>query len=256
MFILFLLLGAFGGFASGLLGIGGAVLMIPLMLNVPPLLGFPELTMQSISGLSIIQVFFSSISGMIRYSKNRLVHRRALIFIGSSMAAGTLAGVVFSKIFPDRVLLIAFGILAAAATAMMLLKPPAQAGGEGTESPINTPIAILCGTSIGILSGMVGAGGGFILIPLMIYVLRIQTRTAIGTSLGIVFIGSISGVVGKTIAGQVDWILAAALVLGAIPLAQIGAAVSKRLPAKALHILLIAVILLTSLQTWWRILGL
>lgn len=255
MLILFLLLGAFGGFLSGLLGVGGAVIMIPLMLNAPPLFGFGELSMQSISGLSIVQVFFSSVSGLLRQRKNKLVHRGALVSVGVSMIAGSLAGVAISGVAPGRILLLVFGFLALAAFAMMLLKPPAGSEGIGIDTPFSLPLALAIGAAVGVLSGMVGAGGGFILIPLMIYLLRIPTKVTIGTSLGIVFLGSVTAAAGKIVAGQVDWPLALALVAGAVPAAQAGAAASAKLPAAPLRWLLVAVIGLTCLQTWWRIIA-
>lgn len=255
MLILFLLLGAFGGFLSGLLGVGGAVVMIPLMLNVPPLFGFGELSMQCISGLSIVQVFFASISGLLRQRKNKLVHRKALVSIGSSMVAGSLAGVAISGIVSGRILLVAFGCLALVAFAMMLFKPPVHSEGVGTEAPVSLPLSLAIGLSVGVLSGMVGAGGGFILIPLMIYLLRLPTKVTIGTSLGIVFLGSVTAAAGKIVAGQVDWPLALALVAGAVPAAQAGAAASAKLPAAPLRWLLVAVIGLTCVQTWWRIIA-
>lgn len=255
MFILFLLLGAFGGFLSGLLGVGGAVIMIPLMLNVPPLFGFGELSMQSISGLSIVQVFFASISGLLRQRKNKAVHNAALVSIGSSMVAGSMAGVAISGIVGGRVLLVVFGCLALVALVMMLFKPPAHGESCGDDAPLSLPTAIAIGLSVGALSGMVGAGGGFILIPLMIYLLCLPTKVTIGTSLGIVFLGSITATVGKIAAGQVDWLLALALVAGAMPAAQAGAAASAKLPAALLRRLLIVVIALTCAQTWWRIIA-
>lgn len=254
MFPLFLTLGAFGGFLSGLLGVGGAVIMIPLMLLTPPLFGFPALSMQEISGLSIVQVFFASISGLIRHHRNRSVNRTALLSVGLTMAAGTLIGVALSGIVPGEALLAAFGILALAAFVMMLVPLPAEKepSTEGCK-PVKIPLACTIGCTVGVLSGLVGAGGGFILIPLLIYLLGLPMHGAIGTSLGIVFIGSICGTIGKSVAGQVQWLPALALALSAVPASQLGAAVSRHVPAVVLRALLTAVILTSCIQTWWRI---
>jgi Predicted permeases len=255
MNILLLALGAFGGFLSGLLGIGGAVVMIPLLLSVPPLFGLGELSMHAVSGLSIAQVFFSSIAGLVMHGKSRSVDKRALLLIGIAMAASSLTGAYLSALAPSRLLLIVFGLVALAAAGLMALKPPADSA-NGETVPKVAPLPSVCiGLLVGLLSGLVGAGGGFILIPLMIYALRLPTRTAIGTSLGIVFLGSISGLVGKAAAGQIEWGLAAFFVLGAVPLALVGARLSSKLSPLALRILLGIVVLLSCAQIWWRILS-
>ncbi|MBI4978470.1 MAG: sulfite exporter TauE/SafE family protein [Spirochaetes bacterium] len=254
LFITLLILGSFGGFLSGMLGIGGAIVMIPLMLTIPPLLGLPTLDMKTVAGLSMIQVIFASISGVLRHRRHNFVDNRLLILLGSTMATGTFIGAFVSKYINNAMLMIIFGILALTAGIMMFLKPPGETTDQPAEAHINLPLTLIIGLIIGSVSGMVGAGGGFILIPIMIYVLRIPTRITIGTSLGVVMIGAIAGGIGKIATGQVMWLPALALILGAVPFAQLGATVSKKLPTRVLHILLIVIITATCIQIWWKIL--
>lgn len=257
MFNILLVLGVVGGFLSGLLGLGGAIIMIPLMLFVPKALGIGVLSMKAVAGLSMVQVVFASISGVLRHRKNKFVDMNLLLTLGITVAIGSGLGSVFSKYMSDRTLLIAFGVIAVTAALMMFIPPKDELTPAGGPDSIgfNRPLASGLGLVIGSLAGMVGAGGGFILIPVMLYVLRVPIRVTIGTSLGIVLIGAVVGAVGKMATGQVDWLLALALILSSVPSAQLGSMVSKKTPALVLRYSLMSVIILTSVQIWYKIIA-
>ena len=101
---------------------------------------------------------------------------------------------------------------------------------------------------------MAGAGGGFLLVPIMIYVLKVPIRLAIGTSLAIVAMSGFAGSIGKMITGQVDWYLALALVCGALPGAQLGSTVSARIRTDFLALVLGVVMAFVAIHAWWKIL--
>jgi uncharacterized membrane protein YfcA len=257
MFYVMLVLGLFGGFLSGLLGLGGAIVMIPLMLMVPKILGIGVLSMKAVAGLSMIQVVFASLSGVVRHRKNKFVSMRLLVCLGVSVALGSSFGSVISKYMSNQALLVVFGSIAVVAAVMMLIPQ------KDNESEIADPdaigfnkiLAVIIGLVIGTMAGMVGAGGGFVLIPVMLYVLKIPLRITIGTSLGIVLIGAVMGAVGKIYTGQVDWLLAVALIISSIPSAQLGSMVSRKTSAKVLRYSLLAVIVFTCIQIWHKILA-
>jgi hypothetical protein len=257
MFTVLLVLGTFGGFLSGLLGLGGAIIMIPLMLTVPKMLGVGALSMKAVAGLSMIQVVFASLSGVFRHRKNRFVSMKLLLTLGVAVAVGSGFGSTISKYMSNQSLMIAFGVIAVIAAVMMFI-PPKEENDNITDPDsieFNKPLATILGFVIGSLAGMVGAGGGFVLVPVMIYVLKIPLRVTIGTSLGIVFIGAIMGAIGKMATGQVDWMLALALILSSIPSAQIGSMVSKKTPALVLRYSLMLVIVFTSAEIWYKIIA-
>ncbi len=257
MFMVLLVLGLFGGFLSGLLGLGGAIIMIPLMLTVPKLLGAGALSMKAVAGLSMIQVVFASLSGVVRHRKNKFVSMKLLLTLGVAVAIGSGFGSTISKYMSNKSLMIAFGVIAVVAAIMMFI-PPKEDDSNITDPDqieFNKPLAAVLGFVIGSLAGMVGAGGGFILVPVMIYILKIPIRVTIGTSLGIVFIGAIMGAIGKMATGQVDWLLALALIISSIPSAQIGSMVSKRTPALVLRYSLMLVIIFTSVEIWYKIIA-
>src|ERR1700690_982991 len=92
-FFLFLaLVGVSVGFLSGLLGIGGGIVMFPLLHYVPPLLGFSGIDVKSITGLTMIQGFFSALTAMFYYNKNALVNKSLVLTLGFSLFLSSLIG--------------------------------------------------------------------------------------------------------------------------------------------------------------------
>lgn len=249
------LLGLGGGFLSGLLGLGGAIIMIPLLLYVPPLMGIGHLGMKQVAAISMVQVLAASLSGVIVHNKNKFVSKSLLLYVGVFGAAGNLAGAVYSKHVRSEFLLAVFATLALAAAIVMFV--PKREQGEGLppdEIRYNKPLAAAISLVIGGFAGMVGAGGAFMYIPIMIYLLNIPTRIAIGSMLGIVVMSAVTGTIGKISTGQVIWPYAIALVAGAIPGAQVGGRVSKRVNTKKLRWAIAGIVVITALKMWSQVL--
>jgi uncharacterized membrane protein YfcA len=250
LFFLFVA-GSTVGFLSGLLGIGGGIVMFPVLLYLPPLLGFDPIGVKHITGLTMIQGFFSSLSAMLFYHKHRLVNRQLVLSLGSSLFFSSLAGSLLSKFLPDRTLLFIFGLLALTAAAMMLI-PRSYAKDEQTAEQVrfHKPLAIIIGISLGSLLGMVGQGGAFIIIPLLLYVLKIPLRVALGSTLAIGLFSSSAGLAGKIATGQVPFAMAAAMLLGAVPVAKLGGIVSRKTKTLYLRWLLALLISVTAIKVW------
>jgi len=251
-FYLFLwVAGSVVGFFSGLLGIGGGIMMFPLLLYLPPLFGLELISVKSITGLTMIQGFFASLSAMFFYNKHNLVNRPLVLTLGLSLFLSSLTGSFASKVVPDKPLLFIFGALALIAAVMMLI-PRSYTKDELTEDKVvfHKPTAIIIGISIGILIGLVGQGGAFIIIPLLLYVLKIPLRVALGSTLAIGLFSSSAGLVGKIATGQVPFHMAAPLLLGAIPAARVGGFVGKKTKTQYLRWLLAVIIILTAGKIW------
>ncbi|MDA8104067.1 MAG: sulfite exporter TauE/SafE family protein [Nitrospiraceae bacterium] len=254
-FYLFLLLaGSIVGFFSGLLGIGGGILMFPLLLYLPPLLGFDPIGVKNITGLTMIQGFFSSLSAMLFYHRHSLVNKPLVLTLGLSLFLSSLTGSFVSKVVPDKPLLFIFAGLALTASVMMLI-PRSYAKDELTEDKVtfNKPTAAAVGISIGILLGMVGQGGAFILIPILLYVLKIPLRVALGSTLAIGLFSSSAGLIGKIATGQVPFHMAAALLIGAIPSARLGGVVGRKTKTQYLRWILALIIIGTAVKIWMDI---
>ncbi len=254
LLITLVMLGLGGGFLSGLLGLGGAIFMIPLLLYVPPLLGVGQFDMKQVAAVSMVQVLSASLTGVIVHHKNRFVSRSLLLYMGACNAIGNLAGSLLSRNVQSAFLLALFATLAVIAAVVMFI--PKREQGEGTapeDLVYNKPLACGVSLAIGSFGGMVGAPGAFIYIPIMIYLLNIPTRIVIGSTLGIVFFGAVTGTIGKMITGQVLWPAAIALVLGTVPGAQFGSMMSKKVNTKYLRIGIAAIIAITGLKIWHQI---
>jgi uncharacterized membrane protein YfcA len=251
-FYLFLLLvGASVGFLSGLLGIGGGIIMFPLLLYVPPPLGFNGIDVKSITGLTMIQGFFSALTAMFYYNKNALVNKSLVLTLGFSLFLSSLIGALVSKKIPDAPLLMVFGTLALIAAAMMLI-PRSYQQDDLTEEHVvfHKTTAIVIGIVLGFSIGLVGQGGAFILIPMMLYVLKIPLRVTLGSTLAIGLFSSSAGLVGKVATGQVPYLMALPLIIGAIPAARFGSIVGKKTNTKFLRWLLAAIISATAVKVW------
>ncbi|MNP60297.1 Sulfite exporter TauE/SafE [compost metagenome] len=107
---------------------------------------------------------------------------------------------------------------------------------------------------VGIVSGIVGAGGAFILIPIMLTVLRIPTRTTIASSLAIVFISAIGGVIGKITGGAIPVWPTLFTVIGSLIGAPLGSRVSTKMNVKLLRYGLVVLIGITAIKVWSTIL--
>ncbi len=247
-------LGLGGGFLSGLLGLGGAIFMIPLLLYVPPLLGLGQFDMKQVAAISMVQVLFASLTGVLVHNKHRFVSKSLLIYMGVCNAIGNLAGSLYSQHTKSSFLLVLFATLAVIASVVMFVPRREQGGNVSPdELEYNKPAAAAASLAIGTFGGMVGAPGAFIYIPVMIYLLNIPTRIVIGSTLGIVFLGAIAGTIGKMATGQILWPAAVALVAGTVPGAQFGGNMSKKVNAKYLRIVIAVIIAVTGIKMWHQV---
>ena len=249
-------LGLGGGFLSGLLGLGGAIFMIPLLLYVPPLLGVGQFDMKQVAAISMVQVLSASLTGVIVHNKNKFVSKTILIYMGLCNALGNLAGSFYSQHTKSSFLLSIFATLAVIAAAAMFI-PKREQGQDmaSDELEYNKPLAMIVSLAIGVFGGMVGAPGAFLYVPVMIYLLNIPTRIVIGSTLGIVFFGAIAGTIGKMATGQIIWSAALALVVGTVPGAQFGGGMSKKVNTKYLRIAIAVIIAVTGIKMWSQVLG-
>ncbi len=247
-------LGLGGGFLSGLLGLGGAIFMIPLLLYVPPLLGVGQFDMKQVAAISMVQVLAASLTGVLVHNKHRFVSKSLLVTMGVCNAIGNLAGSLYSQHTKSSFLLAVFATLAVIASVVMFVPRRDQGVNVSPdELDYNKPAAAGASLAIGTFGGMVGAPGAFVYIPVMIYLLNIPTRIVIGSTLGIVFLGAIAGTIGKMATGQIIWPAAIALVAGTVPGAQFGGNMSKKIDARYLRIVIAIIIAVTGIKMWHQV---
>lgn len=105
--------------------------------------------------------------------------------------------------------------------------------------------------AVGLGAGLVGASGGFMLVPLLMVAVKIPIRVTIGSSLAITAVAALAGTIGKFITAQIPLDVAAMVALGALPRAQLGALVSRRLTTRQLRVALGVVIVIIAVRVWW-----
>lgn len=243
-----LLMGLGVSIVSGLLGIGGGIILAPALLYLPPLLGIGVLDMRAVAGLTMTQALFACLSGAWRHWRNHFVCWPLVRCMGLVILVASFAGAVASKVVRNGVLVGIFALLALIAAILMILPQADNSSKEGEAIAFSRPLAVAIALCIGFVGGLVGQGGSFILIPLMLWLLRLPVRIALGSNLAIVALASFSGFLGKLVTHQIPLALGAALVLGAVPGAQLGGIISRRTPTPLLRQLLAFVILLVAIK--------
>lgn len=225
--------------------------MFPLLYYLTPALGFDPIDIRSITGLTMTQGFFASLSAVLFYRSERLVNKSLVLTFGLSLAASSLVGSVSSKAVSDEPLLFTFGVLALTAAVMMFL-PRSHKKDELTADKVsfNRPLAVGISLPLGFFLGMVGQGGAFITIPVLLYVLRIPLRVALGSTLAIGVISATAGLAGKAATAQVPLLMAGAMLLGAVPMAWVGGIAGRRTDTRYLKWLLALIIAATAIKIW------
>ncbi|QKG85140.1 sulfite exporter TauE/SafE family protein [Kroppenstedtia pulmonis] len=254
LILVMFLIGFLGSFLSGMLGIGGSIVKYPMLLYLPPLVGVATYTAQEVSALAMVQVFFATLAGMWAYRKSNLIDKRLVLDMGISIVIGSLIGGYGSQYISNDAINMIYGGLAVIA-AIMMLKPGGKEHKDSSETNrYHRGIAISSSFVVGILSGIVGAGGAFILIPIMVSVLGIPLRITIASSLAIVFLSSIGGTIGKIMTGHILWAEAAILIIGSLLGATAGAKTGQNASRGFLQGTLAVLIILTALKIWFDIL--
>ncbi len=227
------------GFLSGLLGIGGGIILAPLLLYVPPLFGCPPLSMHTVAGLTVVQGLVACIVGTVIHKRFHAVSGRLALWMGGTIFFAALAGGAGAAWVAGEVLLLVFALLALVATVLLLCPREAEKERPDPSSLVfSRARAVGVAGLVGVLGGLVGQGGSFILIPLMTSVVHIPTRIAVGTNLAIVFLSTTAAFLGKAATGQIAWSLALPVLAAVPPATWAGGLVSHRLPVARLRLIL------------------
>ncbi|MWC30789.1 sulfite exporter TauE/SafE family protein [Paenibacillus sp. MMS18-CY102] len=247
-------IGFIGSFISGMVGIGGSIIKYPMLLYIPPALGFAAFTAQEVSAVSAVQVFFATIAGVFAYRKSGLINRKLVLYMGIPIVIGSFIGGYGSRFLPDSAINITYALLALIAAVMMFLPKKGAESGDFAKLQFNRLIASLSAAIVGILSGVVGAAGAFITVPIMLVILKIPTRVAIASSLAITFIASIGSTFGKAMGGHMLLIPSIIMVVASIVGSPIGAKIGQKINVKVLQFVLAGLITATVIKIWLDIL--
>jgi len=274
---LFLGLGWAVGFLSGLFGVGGGFLLTPLLI----FMGIPSAVAVGTGSMHIVA---SSVSGAIaQYRRNNVDVKMGLVLVAGGVV-GSAIGVGIVRILReigqfDLFVALSYVTFLGAVGALMMIESVGTIRRARSGKPVSTrktgqhswvhglPLKMrfhrsklyisavppaLIGAFVGFMAAVMGIGGGFVMLPAMIYLLRVPTNVVVGTSLfQIVFVMSVTTLLQAVQNKTVDVVLALILIIGGVIGAQLGAAAGGRLKGEQLRFLLAALVVLVCLRFGW-----
>ncbi|ORB31051.1 sulfite exporter TauE/SafE family protein [Mycolicibacterium parafortuitum] len=214
-------LAVFVGIALGLLGGGGSILTVPLLAYVG------GMDAKQAIATSLLVVGVTSAVGAVSHARAGRVQWRTGLIFGAAGMAGAYAGGLLARFIPGTVLLIGFAVMMiATAVAMLRGRRAVEAPREGHRLPV--PKILAEGLVVGLVTGLVGAGGGFLVVPALALLGGLPMPVAVGTSLIVIAMKSFAGLGGYLSSVQINWTVALAVTAAAV----IGALIGARLTAK------------------------
>jgi uncharacterized membrane protein YfcA len=201
------------GVSLGLIGGGGSILTVPVLVY---LMGVAPV---EATAYSLFIVGATSLIGAIPKFRHGLVDlRTALVFGAPSILAVYATRKYLVPAIPEEVFsiggftitksvltMLLFAILMVAASLSMIRQPRESAEGKDGERAFNYPLILVEGTVVGVLTGLVGAGGGFLIIPALVLLSRLPMKMAVGTSLAIIAAKSLIGFLGDLSNRTMEW---------------------------------------------------
>jgi uncharacterized membrane protein YfcA len=209
------------GVVLGLLGGGGSILTLPMLVYV---VGMPP---REAITTSLLVVAATSLGGLLGHARGGRVRWSTGLVFGLAGMLGAYAGGRLSGFLPERGLLLGFAaLMVASATAMLRKKPPPpQAAEPGGRKPARVA---LIGLGVGSITGMVGAGGGFVIVPSLALLCGLSMPEAVGTSALVLAMQSSAGFAGHLGHATLDWALAGGLATASVAGSLAGARLSGR----------------------------
>lgn len=236
------------GLVLGLLGSGGSILTVPVLLylvHMPDKLAIGS-SLGIVGGISLV--------GTLPYARQRLVQWRWLVLFGLPDMAGAWGGAWIAEFLPGAAQLLIFAAVMLAAAVLMLLRKPPADGAKPTHALWKiVPI----GFGVGVLAGVVGVGGGFLIVPALVILGGLEIRQAIATSLAVIVLASFTAFIRHLLSLSahglhVDWrIIVLFIAVGAAG-SFAGHHISGRLPQVVLRRTFGIFLVLMGIYIVWR----
>lgn len=228
--ILGLILSALIGLSLGLIGGGGSIITVPVLVYV---LGVEA---HEAIGMSLAVVGATSLIGAgLHYRRGNLQLKTGLTF-GAAGVVGALAGSPLTRLLSPPVLMLTFATLMLVIAILMLRRKPS--GNDEIESAEQIPSvwkAITAGFAVGILTGFLGVGGGFLIVPALVMFGGLRMKDAIGTSLFVILLNCVAGLIGHASRSNFNWSLTAKVTSLAVAGTILGTLLSHRVAANKLQ---------------------
>jgi uncharacterized membrane protein YfcA len=218
------------GLALGLLGGGGSILTVPVLVYVLGVAAKPAIAM------SLPVVGLTSLVGAVAHWRLGNVRLATAALFGVLAMAGAFGGAKLSVLLSGAVQLVVLAVVMLAAAVGMLWPRRARDLEAGDQTPparwsLLAPVAV----AVGVLTGLVGVGGGFLIVPALVLLARVPMRQAVGTSLLVIAMNSVAGFAGYIGTIDIDWMFLARFTAVTIASALVGTALVNRVPVPALR---------------------
>lgn len=242
--------GATAGLFGSLLGLGGGILIVPLLT-----LGL-GLELREAVGVSLVSVIMTSSAAAGVYLERRVADLRLGMRLELFTAIGALAGGSIAFLIDERWLSVLFAGLLVYVAVSMLRARSAEAPDDGSEDRSyevrNYPFGVVGATGAGVVSALLGIGGGLVKVPLMHLVMGIPLRVATATSNLMVGITAAAGAVIYLARGEIDPYIAGPTAIGVFVGASLGSRLAHRIDMRILRWLFVVVLLYTAIQMFLR----
>jgi uncharacterized protein len=231
--VLALLIGA----SLGLVGGGGAILTVPALVHVA---GFAP---RDAIVASLVVVGVAATAGALLHCRYGTLDVRVAAWFGGLGAVGALAGARLGRVLPAAWLMLAFAVIAITAGVMLMSRPGVAPPSGGHRHP---GLVVSTALGVGFLTGLLGVGGGFLIVPALALVLRLPMTRAVGTSLAVIAINCVAGLVAATTALDpghvvVTTVFAGLALLGTLAGARTASRARPEVLRRAFGVLVVAV---------------
>lgn len=221
MLVATLLLSVLIGVSLGLLGGGGTILTVPILVYVT------GQDPKAAIAMSLLVVGITSAAGAVSHARAGRVQWRTGLVFGAAGMAGAYGGGRLAEFVPGTWLMVAFGAMMAVTAVAMLRAPRPTANHDGQ---LALGRVIVDGVVVGLVTGLVGAGGGFLVVPALVLLGGLPMATAVGTSLLVIAMKSGAGLLGYLASTPIDWPLALAVTVAAVVGSALGGRLTDHVP--------------------------
>ena len=223
-----LLLSVVIGVSLGLLGGGGSILTVPILAYVA------GMDAKEAIAASLFVVGVTSAVSVVSHARHGRVRWRTGLVFGAAGMAGAFAGGILGGYVPGQVLMIAFALMMLA-TAVAMIRGRRQVDREPTTGELPVGKVIVEGLVVGLVTGIVGAGGGFLVVPALVLLGGLSMPVAVATSLLVIAMKSFAGLAGYLTSVQLDWPLVLGVTAAAVAGSFVGARLAGIIPEQVLR---------------------
>ncbi|MEK7249849.1 MAG: sulfite exporter TauE/SafE family protein [Bacteroidota bacterium] len=249
--LLLLLAGCIAGFLAGFFGVGGGIILVPILLYYFHVIDISSLVATHLAfGTSLLIVIFASIPSAYEHNKNGNVLWKAVVIMGVASVVGSFVGGTVAASLEGKVLQQIFASVVTIAAIRLLIE---QKGSKRNAQTNLSPIGLgSIGMIVGLVSSLAGVGGGVFSIPMMYYFMKFPLKRALGTSSATIVITAVASTIVYVVngwnavdvyapqlasytAGYVNYVHSIPIIIGTVPMAKLGASVAQKTHADNLR---------------------